>query len=260
MSERGRGRWTWLAGLALVTLVLVAYTGVRLSRATDYVASRLVKDPERIIPPGDDILSPADGTILYLRRFEAGELPLVIKNRTPIPVDEVLHLGEPGPRSGYIVGIYMNTFGVHVNRSPIQGRVLERKWYNGPQLDMSELERSLILSALLPGVDSLKKLFGLSPYQIVSEADYITKSAREVLVLEGDFRCYVVRIADYYVGKIVTWVTEGAELERGQRIGLITWGSQTDLLIEDGGRLEPLVAEGDYVHGGSTALFRQRHE
>lgn len=254
-------RWTrWLAWGLSLSLLLLVYAGRRLSDASGYLASQLVKDPERALPAGDDIVSPADGTVLYVRRFTDGEVPVVIKERTHIPVREFLGFDDGAPRQGYIIGIYMNTFGVHVNRSPLAGRVLRREWYNGPQLDMSELEKPLLLSALLPGPETLKKVFGLAPHQIASKADFITQSAREVLVIEGTHRSFVVRIADYYVGKIVTWVNEGMEVERGQRLGLITWGSQTDLIIEDDGRLEPLVTEGDYVLGASTPLFRRRVE
>lgn len=248
----------WLAWGLSLSLLLVVYAGRRLSDASGYLASQLVKDPERTPPPGDDIVSPADGTVLYVRRFHDGEVPVVIKRRAKIPVAEFLGFEDGAPRRGFIVGIYMNTFGVHVNRSPLAGRVARREWYNGPQLDMSELEKPLLLSALLPGPTSFRKVLGLAPHQIASEADYITQSAREVLVIEGAYRAYVVRIADYYVGKIVTWVPEGGEVERGQRLGLITWGSQTDLVIEDDGTLEPLVEEGDYVLGAATALFGRR--
>ncbi len=253
--RRGLAGLAWLTSL---TLLLLVYAGHRLSDATGYLGSRLLKDPERSIPAGDNVVAPADGTVLYIRRFHNGEVPLVIKNRTSIPVSEFLRFEDGSPRTGFIVGIYMNTFGVHINRSPVAGRVALRRWYNGPQLDMSELEKPLILSALIPGPTSIRKIFGLAPHQIVSDSSYVTESAREVLVVEGAFRCFVVRIADYYVGKIVTFVEESAAVEKGQRIGLITWGSQTDLIVEDDGTLEPLVSEGEYVYGGSTALFGRR--
>lgn len=251
-------RLAWLAWLTSLALLLLVYAGLRLTEATGYLTSRLVKDPERSVPAGDNVVSPADGTVLYVRRFEAGEVPLVIKRRATIPITEFLRFEDGAPRRGFIVGIYMNTFGVHVNRSPIEGKVVDRRWYNGPQLDMSALEKPLILSALIPGPLALRKALGLAPHQIVADTDYITQSAREVLVIEGPYRCYVVRIADYYVGKIVTWAESGSSLEKGERLGLITWGSQTDLVIEDDGTLEPLVDEGDYVFGASTALFRRR--
>ncbi len=65
---------------------------------------------------------------------------------------------------------------------------------------------------------------------------------------------YIVRIADYYVGKILTWVEEGDPVRRGQKLGMITWGSQTDVLFEMTPATAIKVSVGDYVYGGETIL------
>ena len=59
---------------------------------------------------------------------------------------------------------------------------------------------------------------------------------------------------------MVAALTPGERVEKGQRLGLITWGSQTDLVLEsdDPEALEVLVEEGDYVYGGSTILVRHQ--
>lgn len=96
---------------------------------------------------------------------------------------------------------------------------------------------------MVPGWTSVRKLLRLDPYAIESEADYILKSARETLEFEDEEgrAIYVVRIADYYVGKIFTGIHEGQHVERGQKLGMITWGSQTDVLFEDTPGLEVFV-------------------
>src|SRR5262245_60838292 len=117
--------------LPLALLVaLILFLTFRLAAETGFLADRLIKDPERAIPPGEGIVSPADGTVLYVRRFENGQVPLVIKQRAEIPIEELTRL-DPPPRSGVVIGIYMNTYGVHVNRAPIAGKVQARQWYNG---------------------------------------------------------------------------------------------------------------------------------
>jgi len=121
---------------------------------------------------------------------------------------------------------------------------------------MTEAERKIILTQLIPGWTSVKKLLGLPPYDIEDRADYILKSARETLLLK-DARgadVYVVRIADYSVGKILTWVHEGDQVMTGQRMGMITWGSQTDIFFEETPGLSIGVGVGDFVHGGETVL------
>jgi len=113
-----------------------------------------------------------------------------------------------------------------------------------------------ILTEMVPGLVSLRKILGLSPHGIENDADFVLKSARETLVVEDERGAdlYIVRIADYYVGKILTWVHEGDSVDRGQRMGLVSWGSQTDLFIEDSPGLEVTAGVGDYVYGGETVL------
>ena len=108
----------------------------------------------------------------------------------------------------------------------------------------------------MPGLTSLKKLLGLPPYDIENEAEFILASARETLLIadERGTDVYLVRIADYTVGKILTWVATGDALARGQRIGMITWGSHTDVFFADTGATRPRVSVGDYVYGGESVL------
>jgi phosphatidylserine decarboxylase len=123
-------------------------------------------------------------------------------------------------------------------------------------MDMTAAETRIIVSQLIPGLVSLRKLFGIPPHDIENEADFILQSARETLEIEDErgAHLYVVRIADYYVGKILTWVGEGEQYERGEKIGMITWGSQTDLFIEETTGLQITVDAGDYVYAGETVV------
>jgi phosphatidylserine decarboxylase len=239
--------------LALAAILLL----LRFAAVTDYLYHGLVKDPERVTPQGPVVVAPADGRVLYVRRIEDGEIPEVVKRGVAVPLATHLRLDrEPDFPPGWLVGIYMNTDGVHVNRSPVAGTLEERFVWNGPHLEMSEVERTVILSHLVPGWTSIRKLLGVPPYDIENEADFILKSARETLRIRDDrgTDVYVVRIADYTVGKILTWVAEGEPLARGQRIGMITWGSQTDVFFADTGSTRPRAAVGDYVYAGETVL------
>jgi phosphatidylserine decarboxylase len=239
--------------LALAATLLL----LRFAAVTDYLYHGLVKDPERVAPAGPVVVAPADGRVLYVRRVEGGEIPEVVKRGVSVPLATHLRLDrEPAFPPGWLVGIYMNTDGVHVNRSPVAGRLEERFVWNGPHLEMSEVERAVILGALVPGWVSVRKLFGVSPYDIENKADFVLKSARETLRIrdDRDTDVYLVRIADFTVGKILTWVAPGEPLARGQRLGMITWGSQTDVFFADGGTTRPRVSVGDYVYGGETVL------
>lgn len=248
------GRWVLALGvLALVTVAVL----LRFAVVTDYLYHSLVKDPPRTAPVGPVIVAPADGTVLYVRRVTAGVVPEVVKRGVRLPITKHLRLApDQTLRDGWLIGIYMNTFGVHVNRIPNGGRVKQRVVFNGPHMDMKAAETKVILTGLVPGLVTLRKLLGLAPFDIEDDADFVRRSARETLVVEDErgVDLYVVRIADYYVGRILTWVREGQVVTRGEKMGMISWGSQTDLFIEDSPGLSVRAAVGDYVYGGETVL------
>lgn len=241
-------------GLLLLATIVVL---LRYAAVTDYLYHAAIKDPERHPPPGAVILAPADGTVLYVRKVTAGVIPEVVKRGVPVAMYR--HMKTDSARvfaDGWLIGIYMNGDSVHINRVPIAGVVTERIVFNGPHMDMTEAERTIMLTQLIPGWVAVKKLFGFRPYDIEDSADFVLKSARETLVFE-DVRgadVYVTRIADYAVGKILTWVHEGEPVETGQRMGMITWGSQTDVYFESTPGTEIAVSVGQFVYGGETIL------
>jgi phosphatidylserine decarboxylase len=247
----------WCAlGTGVVALVAIVAL-LRLASVTDYVYHALVKDPERRPPEGRVVVAPADGTVLYVRRIADGVVPEVVKRGVPVPIVEHAKSTSPGAfGDGWLVGIYMNTQGVHVNRMPDHGTIVRRIVWNGPHMDMTRAETRIILREMVPGLVTLRKLLGLAPHGLGDEADFVTKSARETLVIEDarGLPMYVVRIGDYWVGKILTWVAEGQKVPRGERIGMISWGSQTDLFVSDSPGLEIAVGVGDYLYGGETVV------
>jgi len=230
---------------------------LRLTVVTDYLYHATMKDPDREIPGGHVMVSPADGRVVYVRRIRAGVIPEVVKRGVPVPVVDHTKVEPIRPfEDGYLIGIYMNTQGVHVNRMPDNGIVRRQFIFNGPHMNMTNAETSIILTQMLPGLVTLRKLLRLDPYGLEDDADFVLKSARETLVVEDErgSYLYIVRIADYWVGKILTWVSEGERVRRGQKIGLISWGSQTDLFIEETPGLAVVVDVGEYVYGGETVV------
>ncbi len=150
----------------------------------------------------------------------------------------------------------MNLESVHITRVPVEGTYIKQMVFNGPHLSMSKQEKAIILTKLIPGLVTIKKLLGLEPFSIENHGDYILKSARETSMFE-DVRgtpVYVIRIADYWVGNILTWIQEGQEVKKGQKMGMITWGSQVDVCFEDSPGLKLHIKEGDYIYAGETIL------
>ncbi len=245
--------------LSLLVILLVVAVLLRFSIVTDHFYHALVKDPPRNAPAGDVIVAPADGTIIYIRHIRDGIIPRVVKRGVSVPLVDHLKMAPSAHFSdGYLVGIYMNTQGVHINRVPDTGIIEERFIYNGPHMDMTKAETSIILQQLVPGWTTVRKILGLDPFAIEDSADYILKSARETIAMRNQLGriFYIVRIADFYVGKIITWVGVGEEVKRGQKLGMIAWGSQTDLFFEDTPELSLQVSVGNYVYGGETIIAR----
>ncbi|MBF0176081.1 MAG: phosphatidylserine decarboxylase [Magnetococcales bacterium] len=229
----------------------------RFSFVTDLFYSAMVRDPPRQAPPGKVMVAPADGTVLYVKPVEAGVIPEMVKRGVAVPIADHLKTDPADPPfSGFLIGIYMASHGVHINRAPIASRTVQISVHNGPHMNMTGAEARIILTQLIPGWITLKKLLGLPPFAIEANADYILKSARETIrfVDVRHRRVFVVRIADYFVGRILTWIQEGEQVVTGQKLGMISWGSQTDLLIESSPGLRIEAEVGDYVYGGETVL------
>ncbi|MDJ0835726.1 MAG: phosphatidylserine decarboxylase family protein [Acidobacteriota bacterium] len=125
----------------------------------------------------------------------------------------------------HLITIFLNVFNVHVNRSPIQGTVEEVTYTSGK-----------FLAAYKP------------------EASEINE--RNKLVIDDNgFRVEVTQIAGLIARRIICWVSQSAQLARGQRFGLIRFGSRMDVVLPEG--CEILVKVGDITKGGSHIIARR---
>jgi len=121
-----------------------------------------------------------------------------------------------------LVSIFLNIFDVHVNRSPIQG----------------ELE-------------NLEYIRGKFKMAFDEEASRVNEM--NILTIRGrDIRIVVKQIAGFIARRVVCWKAPGHEMDRGEVIGLIRFGSRVDVLLPKEVRL--LVKVGEKVKGGSSVL------
>jgi phosphatidylserine decarboxylase len=97
------------------------------------------RDPIRTPPTEPGILSPADGTIVYVRRLEAGEEVVTIKQGVRARVNDILREDFDQPK--LVVGIFMSPFDVHYNRAPVSGKIGFIRHYpaHGENLDMGSM-------------------------------------------------------------------------------------------------------------------------
>jgi phosphatidylserine decarboxylase len=148
---------------------------------------------------------------------------LVVSVEPAVPPAD-LGLGET-PRMR--VAIFLSVLDVHVNRAPISGLVRRIAYHPGKFLNAAddkasdENERNSILLSLPTG--------------------------QEVVV---------VQIAGMIARRILCDLHEGQSIATGQRIGIIRFGSRTDLYLPEG--TQPLVAVGQRMIGGETVIAELR--
>lgn len=183
------------------------------------------RDPERQ-PPNDptQIVSPADGTVIYIKEIEDGRFPFAVKNNNTIPLSE-FSSADLIPERGIQIGIAMNYLNVHVNRSPIAGVVKMLTPIHGKFLSLKHIH------ALL-------------------------ENERTLMVFENEnLKVGIVQIASRLVRRIVPYVQEGQELAQGERVGMIKFGSQVDLLVAHRDDLKIHVKIGDEVTAGESLVM-----
>ena len=122
------------------------------------------------------------------------------------------------------VGIFLSIFDVHTNRAPIDGRIIYRRHHEGLCLD-------------------------------ARDPDCPEKNEAMTWAFENPRGAIVVRqLTGAIARRIVAWANVGDELKKGERFGMIRFGSRTELYLPLDA--EVLVKTGDHVSGGSTVIAR----
>jgi phosphatidylserine decarboxylase len=126
--------------------------------------------------------------------------------------------GRPRAR----ISIFLSVFDVHVNRSPIAGVITNLEYRRG----------------------QFRNAMGAASAEV---------NEQNVITIDGDGQSVVFKqIAGVLARRIVFNKKIGDRVERGERVGLIKFGSRTDVLLDASAELR--VAVGDHVHGGSSVL------
>jgi len=157
------------------------------------------RDPDRGIPSGRVAVSPADGKVVA-----------VISESAAITR----------------VSIFLNIFDVHVNRTPISGKITSVSYHKGQFLVASKEEAS-------------------------------AQNEQNTVTVEGDgTRVIFKQIAGLIARRIVFNKKVGDTVAAGERIGMIKFGSRMD--VELGPEWEILVKPGMHVSAGSSVIARRR--
>jgi phosphatidylserine decarboxylase len=123
------------------------------------------------------------------------------------------------------ISIFLSAFDVHVNRAPLGGAIQDVVYSPGRFL-------------------------------VAWRAEASTENERNTVTITGPEGTVVFRqIAGILARRIVFWKKKGDPVERGERVGLIKFGSRVDVFVDAGWEL--LVSAGARVRGGSSILARR---
>jgi len=157
------------------------------------------RDPERVAPAGPYAVSPADGKVVAVKQENGGTR----------------------------ISIFLNVFDVHVNRSPIAGRITSVEYHKGKFLVASKEQAS-------------------------------TENEMNTITVEGGGSKVIFKqIAGLIARRIVCWKKTGDNVGLGERIGLIKFGSRVDIWL--GPEWTIAVRPGERVQGGSSILAKKEH-
>jgi phosphatidylserine decarboxylase len=202
------------------------------------------RDPPRSPPAAAGILSPADGTVVYVRKVAPGEDVIVIKQGVHATVRDILRQDVDTTR--LVIGVFMSPFDVHYNRAPIDGTIdfIHRHPAIGENLHM--------------GAMHWRAVFDLPPHY--ADSVHIVQNERTVTHFVGDYKgeplsCYVVQIGARTVNGIDSYFREGDFVARGAKFGMIRIGSQVDVIVTWRPGLKILVQPGERVRAGETRLI-----
>ena len=189
-----RGSEYWILGSSALT----AFTGFFTRYALLGVVLTLslflfFRDPERLSESHNatDVISPADGRVLKVQDNQ--------------------------------LSIFMNIHNVHVNRSPIDGEVIDIRYHKGGRLPAFH-----------------------------KESDKNERNSITIRTLLGNV--VVTQISGAVVRRIVCYVKQNEILARGQRIGMILFGSRVDVALPS--CYSFVVSRGQRVKAGKTTIAK----
>ena len=125
----------------------------------------------------------------------------------------------------WLVRIFLSVFDPHLQRTPISGRVRKIEYKAGKFLDARDPQAHIENEQ--------------------NRIEIVSASGNDILVV-------VTQIAGLIARRIVCWVKEGQQVKAGERIGLIRFGSQVDVVLPKSAAVK--VKAGDVVTAGDTVL------
>lgn len=186
-----------LAAIGFVFPIPYLWIGVVIAAFLALFMAYFFRDPHRIISEETNIIvSPADGRVTRVEENENGKF----------------------------ISIFLSPVDVHINRSPIAGKITKVEYITGKKMPATSDQAS-----------------------IINERNALTIKGEKVTVV-------CTQIAGIVARRIVCWKNLGDSLALGERFGLIKFSSRTDLQMPF--NVDVLVKVDDRVKGGETIIAK----
>ncbi len=161
------------------------------------------RNPKRRIPIFENaILCPADGRVIYIGECEENRF---LKQRA------------------LKVSIFMSPLDVHLNRSPVTGKVINTSYQKGR-------------------------------FMVASREKSSSLNEQNAILLEAEDRSKIllVQIAGFFARRIVCHARVGSILRKGEIFGMIRFGSRVDIYIPV--EIKPIIRIGEHVRAGESII------
>jgi len=155
-----------------------------------------LRDNRNRIPEGENIVSPASGKIISIQEVDQN-MSLEIRKGFLGKIQTRIDAGEPY----YLINIFMSVLNVHINKMPIDGKIIETSHADGKFKPVMTLEAGL------------------------------ENEKQEFLIQSRIGLVKVIQIAGFLARRTKSFVEEGQLLQKGKAFGMITLGSQVALLV-----------------------------
>ncbi len=199
--------WVYFVISCLITIIIIPFytiLGIILLIVSAYIFY-FFRDPTRTISINDVVVSPADGLVTFVGSA---------KNPLENNVD----------KNNYTkISIFLSIFDVHVNRMPVDAKIISINYIPGKFLNAT-----------------------LSKSSNDNERNIIFAKKN------NNDNIYIVQIAGLIARRIVCNLKKNQEIIKGDRIGIIKFGSRVDLYLPENYNI--LISKGQKVVGGETII------
>lgn len=154
------------------------------------------RDPKRTIPKGNNIVAPADGTVINI--VKVSKKNIKIKKGL---IGKINALTKDIAKECYIISIFMSSFDVHINRAPISGTIKSVRHEKGKFFRADDIDKSL------------------------------SNEKNEIIIQNKYIKVKVIQIAGFLARRILCYVSLNQKVNKGSKIGMIALGSQTTIIL-----------------------------